>query len=307
MLPQRVIEELENKSKEYGTRRVLVQLPEGLKPKAKAISDELNSLGFEPIISADPCFGACDLRFLDNAITLHVGHSRMLNLEPVVYWEYRYDIDPSTAVEERISGINEERVGLATTVQHIGFVGKVKEMLEKHGKEVFIGKGVRTTYPGQVLGCDAGAALSIKDKVDSFVYIGSGVFHPLMVAYQTGKKVYAIDPFSMEMQVLTGDKLLKERSLRISKAMNAKSFGVVLSTKPGQYFPEIAEKLVKMAKKQGFDSTQIILDLITPDNLDYLGFDAYVITACPRIVIDDWKNYKRPVLLPDEFYDLLDM
>jgi len=49
---------------------------------------------------------------------------------------------------------------------------------------------------------------------------------------------------------------------------------------------------------------KIIIENITPDVLDYLPFDAFIITACPRIVYDDWKNYKKPVLLPNEYEEL---
>ncbi len=306
MLPQRVVEELEKKSSELGTRRVLVQLPEGLKPKAREVSEELVSKGFEPIISADPCFGACDLKFENNAITLHVGHSRMLDLEPVVYWEYRYDIDPWPAIQRNLEKIDAERLGLVTTVQHIGFIDRIKANLEKEGKRVFVGPpGPRVTYPGQVLGCDASTALSIKDEVDAFLYFGSGVFHPMFVAFQTKRIVYAVDPFSGEFQTVDWDKIEKERALRISKAMNAKSFGVVLGAKPGQRFEGVAESVVKEIREAGLEAGLIEAELIQPEVLDYLGFDAYVITACPRIVLDDWKNYRKPILLPDEVHSLL--
>ena len=308
MLPRHVIDELNKKADIKETRKVLIQLPEGLKPKSKEILDELVSLGFEPIISADPCFGACDLKFLDDAITLHIGHSKMLDLEPVVYWEYRYDVDPWPSIKKNLGSVKEERIGLLTNVQHIGFINRVKKELEDRGKTVFIGDpGPKARYPGQILGCDPGSALSIASNVDAFIFFGSGIFHPLIAAYYTRKPVYAIDPFSGEVRVVTWEKMEKERGLRISKAMNARSFGVVMSSKPGQYLPDVAEKIIKKARDSGFKAGLIILDNIYPDELDYLGFDAYIITACPRIVIDDWKNYKSPILLPDEFYALLDM
>ncbi len=307
MLPQGVLEELERKARKYGTRKILVQLPEGLKPKAKEISESLASRGFEPIVSGDPCFGACDLKFLENAITLHVGHSRMLDLEPVVYWEYRYDLNPWPSIEKNLGEIKENKLGIVTTVQHIGFLEEVKEKLEKSGKTAVIGNpGPRVTYPGQVLGCDASTAISIMDKVEAFVFIGTGVFHPLLVAFQTKKPVYAIDPFSGEMKRITGESLERERALRITKAMNTKSFGIVLSSKPGQYFPEIAERIAEEVRERGLFASKIIMDNISPEALDYLGFEAYVITACPRIVMDDWKNYRKPILLPDEVHDLLE-
>ncbi len=308
MLPQQVIEGLQRKVGELGTKRVLIQLPEGLKPKALSIARELEKLGFDPVISGDPCFGACDLRFLENSITLHIGHSKMLEDPRVVYWEYRYDIDPSEAIIENLNKIEETKLGLVTTVQHINHLGKMADLLRSKGKQVWVGDpGPRSTYPGQVLGCDTGSATSVSSNVDAFLFIGTGVFHPLLVTYQTRKKVYAVDPFSKEMQVITGERFEKEKALRITKAMESKRFGVVMSSKPGQYFPEVAREVVKRIREKGYEAYEIILDLITPEILKGLGFDCYVITACPRIVLDDWKNYSVPILLPEEVYSLLEI
>ena len=75
-----------------------------------------------------------------------------------------------------------KKVGLVTTVQHKHELKKIKELIEKTGKKTVIG--------GQILGCDVNAAKKIKSKVDAFLYIGSGEFHPLGVALETNKKVF---------------------------------------------------------------------------------------------------------------------
>ena len=41
-------------------KKVLIQLPDGLKPKANLIQDELEKTGAEIYIWAGSCFGACD-------------------------------------------------------------------------------------------------------------------------------------------------------------------------------------------------------------------------------------------------------
>ena len=43
---------------------------------------------------------------------------------------------------------------------------------------------------GQITGCNINNALKIKNKVNSFLYIGSGIFHPIEIAIKTKKKVY---------------------------------------------------------------------------------------------------------------------
>jgi 2-(3-amino-3-carboxypropyl)histidine synthase len=42
------------------------------------------------------------------------------------------------------------------------------------------------------------------------------------------------------------------------------------------------------------------MDKFDPEKLRSLGFDAYVSTACPRIAIDDFAAYDKPLLTPQE-------
>jgi len=44
-----------------GYKKVLIQLPEGLKVKSDYISDKLEENGIIPLIWFSSCFGACDL------------------------------------------------------------------------------------------------------------------------------------------------------------------------------------------------------------------------------------------------------
>jgi 2-(3-amino-3-carboxypropyl)histidine synthase len=44
----------------------------------------------------------------------------------------------------------------------------------------------------------------------------------------------------------------------------------------------------------------VLVDDISPDKLEDLGFDAYVSTACPRIALDDSDRYKRQIATPTE-------
>jgi 2-(3-amino-3-carboxypropyl)histidine synthase len=42
-------------------KRVLIQLPEGLKPQGPRLASVIEKAGALPLISADPCYGGCDL------------------------------------------------------------------------------------------------------------------------------------------------------------------------------------------------------------------------------------------------------
>ena len=77
-----------------------------------------------------------------------------------------------------------ERLGLLTTAQYINQLDAIHKAIP------------RSVIGGQVIGCEAHNALKIKDQVDSFLYIGTGKFHPIEIALTTQKEVYLLNPES---------------------------------------------------------------------------------------------------------------
>jgi 2-(3-amino-3-carboxypropyl)histidine synthase len=263
------------------------------------IAKELEKAGFEPVVSGDACFGACDLVTEEGATTLHIAHSRMLADERVVYEEWPHDVPLGKAVKAALPLLKGKSVALATTVQHLHRLGEAAKLLEAAGKSVVLApRGERCAYDGQVLGCDFSGAK--RAAADTFLFIGSGRFHPIGLAYYTKRRVVRADPFTGEAEEISSTQWEKERALRMTKAMKAKRFGVVVSTKPGQRNDKLAREVVAKLRKKGFETVLILASFISPDALTNLALDAYFITACPRLVIDDWKSYPMPILLPDE-------
>src|SRR3989344_2297259 len=87
--------------KQTGAKRVLLQMPDGLKGKATALMRELHAAGIESILSADPVYGACDIpvneaRQLKCDLIVHVGHSKFYRDAehgfPVLYVPYFLDV-----------------------------------------------------------------------------------------------------------------------------------------------------------------------------------------------------------------------
>jgi len=210
--------------------------------------------------------------------------------------EAHSNVDILPAVKYNINQIKFKKIGLFTTVQHIKQIDTVKEFLENKGISVFTGKsqktdnqqGPKATYCGQILGCDASAAKSM--KVDAFLYIGTGLFHPLAISLETNKPVFRVNPHTKIMEKvseLERRKWLAKQAARVSKIQDAKKIGIILSTKPGQYKPKLAEKLNKKFK----NSYVFITDMITPHALlDFIDIDVWVNTACPRLVEDSWPK-----------------
>ncbi|MFH0986938.1 MAG: diphthamide biosynthesis enzyme Dph2, partial [Candidatus Micrarchaeota archaeon] len=271
----RVIEEL----KKLGAKSALLQFPEGLKQQAPVVMDELKKQGIEPVLSADPCYGACDFKSMKECgATVHYGHAplRGMKAKNAIFVECGSGIDIIPALESAMPLLIEyknkkQKIGLITTSQHIKKLEGVKPFLKQRGITAVIGKkGPRAEHNGQVLGCDAGSAESIAGEVGAFLFIGSGRFHPLFAAYKTGKPVIIANPYSNSVDMATAHEWKKESLLRIESAGAAKTFGAVVSTKPGQKNWERAEEL---AKKGG--AYLIAVENITPEVLDYLPFDAY--------------------------------
>jgi 2-(3-amino-3-carboxypropyl)histidine synthase len=292
-----------------GAHRVALQFPEGLKPQAVEAADEIERItGCICIILGDPCYGACDLNtsyrsFAD--VLVHFGHSEipsMITDNNVLFVEVKLDYDITDLLQATLDR-SSSRVGLVTTVQHVHQLPMLKEWLERHGRTVLIGQGdKRVKNPGQVLGCNVSAASSIKDKVDQFLYLGSGDFHPLAVSLATGKPVIVLDPMMQEVRDVEQlkERILRQRHGAISLASEAKSFGIIISSKPGQQRKALADKLKEMILSKGKRASLIMMDNVTPEQLLAFQLEAFVSTACPRLAIDDYLRYRKPMLTPIE-------
>lgn len=312
---QRAVDEI----KRYGARKVLIQLPDGLRPMAFALTEELKqNTGAEVFLSGDSCYGACDLALhqaevLDVNLILHYGHSRLVDDRsiPVVYIEARMDFDVGLLVGEAMPHINGwGRIGLAATVQHVHKLGEVAEILRLNSRTPLTGRGGRgTPHDGQVLGCQYVTALNISDKVDGFLYIGAGRFHPLGLAIITGKPVVIANPYTMSADMLDEHEVMRlamKRMAAIKSAEEAHVFGIIVSLKPGQYQLDTARHLVRRMEEAGMRATIICLDEVDSQQLEnFTEPEAFISTACPRIAIDGVANMTRPILMTTEAQVLL--
>jgi 2-(3-amino-3-carboxypropyl)histidine synthase len=199
-------------------------------------------------------------------------------------------------------------LGLLTNIQFITQIDKVINILENVKYQVWVGTGDdRIKHPGQVLGCNFSAARAIDDKVKGFLFIGDGMFHPLGVALATNKRVLTYNPIDNKFQDTAElrDKILRQRSGAISALKDAINFGILVSTKSGQNRMELAKKIQNKLKLNDRNGALLTLDTITPTQVDYLPFDGYISTACPRLAIDDFIQYKKPIITPIELEIIL--
>ncbi|MGZ7046668.1 MAG: diphthamide biosynthesis enzyme Dph2 [Methanobacterium sp.] len=302
------LDEVIEKIKEMNAQIVGIQFPEGLKIHATWIAEKIeNETDAMVLISGDPCYGACDVSdtHMEGIVDLiiHFGHVEFpIDYKvPVLFIEAYSKIDVMNAVEKSLKELeNYHKIGLVTTIQHLNVLLDIKELLVRNGKDVLTGKGVGTRE-GQILGCNFGAVKDI--DAEAFLYVGSGNFHALGIKLFTEKPVFIADPYINEVRTVDqfADRILRIRFAKITKAKEAKKFGIIVSTKKGQFRLDLAKKIKDLINKDGKEAFILMLDNISPDLLlPYMDLDAFVITACPRVAIDDANMYKKPLLTPKE-------
>ncbi|MFH0752251.1 MAG: diphthamide synthesis protein [archaeon] len=71
------LDRVKKEIKRIKARKVLVQLPDGLKPKATDIVRELEKTGAKVFIWGGSCFGACDTPYVKGFdLLVQFGHSK---------------------------------------------------------------------------------------------------------------------------------------------------------------------------------------------------------------------------------------
>ena len=141
------------------------------------------------------------------------------------------------------------------------------------------------TILGQILGCNT---QSTKDSdVESYLYIGTGRFHPLNLAFQQDKPVYTLNPITKEFSKISEEEVKRYNNRKrgaLLKFHAAKKIGIIVSIKSGQnQFNRALALKKKLENKEAY--------IFLCDNVrsmeDYNDIECWVNTACTRIVEDE--------------------
>jgi len=165
-----------------------------------------------------------------------------------------------------------KRVGVVASIQ---FANQIPDIVRQISGSV---------AGGQVLGCNAAMALRIAGRVDGFLFVGSGVFHPINVALQTKKPVFCFDPHTSGFRELGRGEVLayeKARKGAVLRFLAAKRVGIIVSTKPGQKNLQRALQLKKKGDREYFIFVCDTFDFRYLEDFNFI--DCWVNTACPRL------------------------
>jgi len=290
---------------EEGYDAVGVQGPAGLKQEMLDIAEQLRERGVDSLLVAEATFGGCDLadhkvEELGGEALIHLGHSPFYlgkkevqgdDIE-VLHVPYRLDRDFIPILEDQSDVIEEESIGVVTTAQHMEKIDEVIDWLDSNGFDAVKGEtGSRVKNKGQVLGCDAGAALSIKDEVDAFLYVGSGRFHPEEIAKHG--TTYVLDPVQQALyeleNALSQDEYLRQQYARVLKHRDKEKWGVIATIKEQNPEP-VVRHVKRKLEGHGKDVYVFVGDRIAEGDFNGFGIDIFVNTACPRMV-DDFEDF----------------
>ncbi len=305
----RIISEIRNRK----ARKVLLQLPNGVKRFSYEIVDEiLRKLGNSIVtidVDANPLYGSC---IIDEDLTsrydliIHLGH------EPYPYWRAPSNVvfidliskaKVSKDLLETLINILKRKglksTALLTVQQHKNIINYISSYLKSKGIYV-------VNNPLVITGCWFANITKYLDCIDALITIAGGLFHAIGVGLHVGisKEVIVLDPYSNAVKDVTMDirKVFKIRLWKLRRATYSRNWLIVTGSS-GQYRPYIIEELKKYLRAKGMryyiaHSRYTTIDTLR--NIDNELIDTIVITSCPRLAIEDLSSYEKPVLTPGE-------
>lgn len=299
--PEKLVAEL----KKANPKKVLVQLPEGIKQNAFQIQKLIGELGIEVVFSGETCWGGCSIavheaKDLGADLIVHFGHAEFIKSDfPIIYMVVKDELDLHPILKKSLKSIKDyTTLGLSYSIQHKHDIEDVKRFYEQNGKKIILSekKGF-AAVAGHVVGCEYGGLKTIQDKVDAFLILGNN-FHSMGAVLAVEKPVILLDVYNDEVKEMSGvrEKIIKQRIIAIDKFKQAKKVGVLVELKPGQKFGS-PKFIVDKLKDAGKEVIVITINEITPDKLmNFYDIDAFVELACPRIAIDDFAKYKKTLV-----------
>ncbi|UCE13990.1 MAG: diphthamide biosynthesis enzyme Dph2 [Candidatus Heimdallarchaeota archaeon] len=303
-------------------QKILLQMPEGmLDDPLKTVLKELSSLEVQAVVVGDPSYGYCDLAIdlgirLGCNLLIHFGHTSfgfenkiqtqhakidILEIPALVTFEISSYF---TQLSRKLEQLKWADIGLVATAQHLKNLEELKSCLDSKKINNVV---LRT---GQILGCHLQNAMGFPKDVDGIISLHAGHFHTHGLLLSTVHPILQLNPFTGEINLFSQEernKLIRKRHAIIQKARAAETWGVLGSSKLGQYNPGQMSRVEKILTSNNKFIVQVIGENLDPHHLLNLPWvDAWVDTACPRLAVDDQISFEKPIVTFKEFLYLFD-
>ena len=289
-------------------RSIALDGPDGILKKIQSCAHKLTEKYNIPVyVIGDTSWGSCDLNIhaaemLGVDILFNIGHTISMEKfgDKVIMVDAFDDVDFSKIAKRCAIDLrknNFKKISLVTNSQYLQSVQKVKEIFEFHGYDVIIGRGKGHLNDAQVFGCEFYPVHDTKDQVDAYLFLGQSIFHSASIAIVTQKPTFMLDPYFNEYSEVSniGQKLEKKALLSIYKAQDAKTIGIIIGLKEGQFANIKALELKRLLEQERKKILLIAMTEITDERLlSFQDIDAFIQVACPRIGTDN--HFHKPVL-----------
>lgn len=297
-----------------GSKKVALQMPEGLLLFATTISDILTQFcpGIETLIMGDVTYGACCIddytaRALGCDLLVHYAHSCLIPVDVTKIKTLYVFVDISIDTAHLLNSLERnfatgKTIALVGTIQFNATIHGVKSSLEKAGFAVLVPQ-IAPLSKGEILGCTS-PRLKDDDKIDLILYLGDGRFHlESIMIHNPSVPAYRYDPYSRKLtrETYEHDEMRTLRSSAISTAKKATKWGLILGSLGRQGNPHTMALIERRLKEKGIPFINLLLSEIFPGKLAMMSdVECWVQVACPRLSIDWGYAFPRPLLTPYE-------
>jgi 2-(3-amino-3-carboxypropyl)histidine synthase len=303
-----------HKIRTNGSKKVALQMPEGLLLFATTISDILTQFcpGIETLIMGDVTYGACCIddytaRALGCDLLVHYAHSCLIPVDVTkiktlyVFVDISIDTSHLLATLER-NFSSGKTIAIVGTIQFNATLHSVREPLERAGFKVLIPQ-IAPLSKGEILGCTS-PRLTTADGVDIILYLGDGRFHlESVMIHNPTIPACRYDPYSRKLTRESYDhaEMHTLRRDAIKSARKAKKWGLILGSLGRQGNPHTMTMIEDRLGNQGIPYVNLLLSEIFPGKLAMMDdIECWVQVACPRLSIDWGYAFPRPLLTPYE-------
>lgn len=317
------------KIKQTESKRILLQLPEGLIRFGPVLVDIFRAYfsqqtdgvgdGIQFVTMGDLTYGACCIDdYLASSmgcdLIVHYAHSCLVPINQLktcvkylyIFLDIKFDLDHVTECIKHNFNPKEHKIAMASTIQFTTSVHELARHLRQSGFEIVLPQS-RPLSSGEVLGC---TAPKLDKTVNTIIFICDGRFHleALMIA-NPSIKAYRYDPYGRKIthESYAFEEMYEQRWTAIRKTAEVMrsqgTIGFVLGTLGRQGSERVFDTLVnRLQSNTRCKFIKVLMPEVLQDNLAAFGrVDAWVQVACPRLSIDWGSFFDKPMLNPYEF------